>query len=107
MKDWLIALAQAVGLVALVLWAVAAMVHGAHGQQPRCEVSDFYSIAWSFHNPTERHQQMMQWLNTRGTSCNFEQLLYIWNNLAEWAGTADSTLLRAKVIELYERLPKK
>jgi hypothetical protein len=107
MKDWLIALGQAVGLFILVLWAIAAMVHGAHGQQPKCAISEFYSIAWTTHNPTERHQQMMEWLGSRGPSCNFEQLLNIWNNLAEWAGTADSTPLRAKVIELYERLPKK
>jgi hypothetical protein len=107
MKDWLIALGQAVGLFVLVLWSVAAIVHGAHGQQPKCEISEFYSIAWTSHNPTERHQQMMEWLGSRGPSCNFEQLLNIWNNLSEWAGTADSAQLRAKVIELYERLPKK
>lgn len=107
MKDWLIALGQAVGLFALLLWAVAAMTYHAHGQQPKCEVNEFYTIAWAFHNPTERHQQMMEWLNSRGTSCKFEELLNIWNNLAEWAGTADSASLRAKVIELYERLPKK
>lgn len=107
MKDWLIALAQAVGLFLLVLWAVAAMVHGAHGQQRKCEISEFYAIAWASHNPTERHQQMMEWLNSRGTSCKFEELLNIWNNLGEWAGAADSAPLRAKVIELYERLPKK
>ncbi len=107
MKDWLIAFAQAAGLCALVLVAVAAMVHMAHGQQPRCAVSEFYSIAWAFHNPTERYQQMMEWLGSRGPSCSFEELLNIWNNLGEWAGAADSTPLRAKVIELYERLPKK
>jgi hypothetical protein len=107
MKDWLIAFAQAAGLCALVLVAVTAMVHLAHGQQRECRISEFYSIAWAFHNPTERHQQMMEWLGSRGPSCKFEELLNIWNNLGEWAGAADSAPLRAKVIELYERLPKK
>jgi hypothetical protein len=107
MKDWLIALLQAVGLFVLVLWAVAAMTYRAHGEQPKCVISEFYAIGWAVHNPTERHQQMMDWLGSRGNSCNFEQLLNIWNNLSEWAGTADSAPLRAKVIELYERLPKK
>ena len=107
MKDWLIAFAQAVGLIALVLLAVAAMVHLAYGQQPKCEISELYSIAWTTHNPTERRQQMMEWLESRGASCKFEELLHIWNNLSEWAGAADSAPLRAKVIELYQRLPKK
>ena len=107
MKDWLIAFAQAVGLVALVIFAVAAMVHLAYGQQPKCEISELYSIAWTTHNPTERHQQMMEWLGNKGASCKFEELLNIWNNLSEWAGAADSAPLRAKLIELYERLPKK
>lgn len=107
MKDWLIAFFQAVGLIALVILAVGAMVHLAHGQQPKCAVSEFYAIAWAYHNPTERHQQMMEWLGSRGASCKFEELLNIWNNLGEWAGAADSAPLRAKVIELYERLPKK
>ena len=107
MKDWLIAFAQAAGLCALVLVVVAAMVHLAHGQQPKCVISELYAIGWTVHNPTERYQQMMQWLGSSGTSCKFEELLNIWNNLGEWAGAADSGPLRAKVIELYERLPKK
>lgn len=107
MKDWLIAFAQAAGLFALVIVVVAAMVHLAHGQQRKCEISEFHAIAWTSHNPTERHQQMMEWLGSKGASCKFEELLNIWNNLGEWAGAADSAPLRAKVIELYERLPKK
>lgn len=106
MKDWLIALAQAIGLVALILWAVAAMVHGAHGQA-QCSVAEFYRIAWTLHNPSERHQQLLKWLGNVGPSCTGEDLTIIWNNLGEWAGTSDSAEMRHKILELYGRLPKK
>lgn len=107
MKDWLISLAQAVGLFALLLWAVAAMVHGAHGQLKNCSVSELYAIAWSVHNPSERHHQMLQWLNSRGPWCTADDLGVIWNNLGEWAGTSDSAEMRTKVLELYGKVPKK
>jgi hypothetical protein len=94
-------------LVALIIVFVGTVVRLAHGQQPKCEISEFYAIAWTTHNPTERHQKMLDWLGSKGPSCKFEQLLHIWNNLSEWAGAADSAPLRANVIELYERLPKK
>lgn len=106
MRDWLIALGQAVGLFVLVLWSIAAMVHGAHGQQ-KCSVNEFYRIGWTEHDPTERHREMIRWLEHIGPGCSKDELVVIWNNLAEWAGTADSAQLRHRVIELYERLPKK
>jgi hypothetical protein len=43
------------------------------------------------------------WLTTNGNSCGTEQLLVIWNNLAMWAGTADSAEIRAKVLHFYAR----
>ena len=102
MKDWLIALAQAIGLCALVLWAVTAMTYRVHGQQ-RCNVNEFYGIAWTVHNPSERHQQMLRWLTYSGPSCSADDLVIIWNNLSEWGGTADSAEMRQKVISLYEK----
>lgn len=102
MRDWLIALAQAVGLFVLMLWSIAAMVHGAHGQQ-KCSVNEFYGIAWTVHNPSERHQQMLRWLTYSGPSCSTDDLVIIWNNLSEWGGTADSAEMRQKVISLYEK----
>ena len=66
-----------------------------------CIVSDFYGLAWTLHNPSERHQRLSQWLTTNGTSCSSEQLVTIWNNLAEWAGAADSAELRGKVLYFY------
>ena len=66
-----------------------------------CIVSDFYGLAWKLHNPSERHQKLLQWLITNGTSCSSEQLVVIWNNLAEWAGVADNAELRGKILYYY------
>ena len=67
-----------------------------------CVVADFYGLSW-LHEPSLRHQQLSMWLTTNGGNCNTEQLLAIWNNLAVWAGTADSSEVRAKVLHFYAR----
>ena len=67
-----------------------------------CHVREFYSIAWTIHNPSERHQQMSMWLTNNVQFCRSQDLSVIWNNLAEWAGTADSAELRAKVVHGYK-----
>lgn len=81
-------------LISWVLWASA---------KSQCLVSDFYGLAWTLHNPSERGQRLSQWLTTNGDSCNSDQLVLIWNNLAEWAGVADSAELRSKVLFYYAR----
>jgi len=68
----------------------------------QCVVSDFYGLSW-IGNPSERHQRLSQWLTTNGDSCNTEQLVNIWNNLPMWAGTADSSELRQKILYYYAR----
>lgn len=70
--------------------------------QQKCVVTDFYSISW-LGDPTERHQRLSEWLTTNGSSCNTDQLLAIWNNLALWAGTADSFEIRSKVLYYYSQ----
>jgi hypothetical protein len=70
--------------------------------QQKCVVADFYGLSW-LGNPTERHQRLSEWLTTNGSSCSTDQLLAIWNNLAMWAGTADSGELRSKVLYYYAR----
>jgi hypothetical protein len=70
--------------------------------QQRCVVADFYGLSW-LGNPTERHQRLSEWLTTNGSSCSTDQLLAIWNNLAMWAGTADTGELRSKVLYYYAR----
>jgi len=69
----------------------------------QCEISNFYGLAWTLHNPSERHQRLSQWLTTNGDLCSVEQLVLIWNNLGEWAGAADSAELRSKVLYYYAR----
>jgi len=44
-----------------------------------------------------------EWLITNGDSCGSEQLVGIWNNVALWAGAADSADLRSKVLYYYAR----
>ena len=70
--------------------------------QQRCVVADFYGLSW-LGNPSERHQRLSEWLTTNGDSCSTDQLLAIWNNLALWAGVADSAELRAKVLYYFAR----
>lgn len=70
--------------------------------QQRCVVADFYGLTW-LGDPTERHLRLLEWLSINGNSCTTDQLLAIWNNLALWAGTADSGELRVKVLYYYSQ----
>ena len=67
-----------------------------------CSVREFYGIAYTIHNPTERHQQMSMWLTNHLHLCKSTDFVVIWNNLSEWAGAADSAELRHKVIQGYK-----
>jgi hypothetical protein len=80
-------------LIGLVFWASA---------KSPCIVSDFYGLSW-INEPTMRHRELSRWLTTNGDNCSSEQLVAIWNNLAMWAGVADSAELRAKVLYYYAR----
>jgi len=80
-------------LISLVFWANA---------KAPCIVTDFYGLSW-LGNPSERHQRLLEWLTANGDNCSSEQLAGIWNNLAAWAGTADSSELRSKVLYYYAR----
>ena len=62
-----------------------------------CAVQELYAIAWSTHNPAERHKAMLEWLDK--STCSADDYTAIWNTLSEWAGTADSPALRAKLME--------
>lgn len=68
----------------------------------RCVVTDFYALSW-INEPTMRHMQLSRWLTTNGDACSAAQLVGIWNNLAMWAGVADSAELRGKVLYYYAR----
>ena len=81
--------------------SLAGLVFWASAKSP-CIVSDFYGLSW-INEPTMRHMELSRWLTTNGDNCSSEQLVAIWNNLAMWAGVADSAELRAKVLYYYAR----
>jgi hypothetical protein len=68
-----------------------------------CHVREFYGIGYTIHDPTLRHKKMMAWLDQNAQHCTTSDYLVIWNNLGEWAGTADSAELRQKVLYYYAR----
>jgi hypothetical protein len=80
-------------LIGLVFWASA---------KSPCIVSDFYGLSW-LGDPSLRHTELSRWLTTNGDNCSTDQLLVIWNNLPMWAGVADSSELRGKVLYFYAR----
>jgi hypothetical protein len=67
-----------------------------------CQVIEFYNIAFSRHNPSERHQQLSIWLTNNAPHCKSQDLVIIWNNVSAWAGTADSAEIRSKIIQGYQ-----
>jgi hypothetical protein len=77
------------------------MIAGA-GAKQGCGVRDLYHIAYTFHDPTERHKEMVTWLISNQTQCRSQDYVVIWNNLSEWAGSADSTQLRGLVVHGYK-----
>jgi len=80
-------------LIGLVFWASA---------KSPCIVTDFYGLSW-LGDPSLRHTELSRWLTTNGDNCSTDQLLVIWNNLPMWAGVADSSELRGKVLYFYAR----
>jgi hypothetical protein len=67
-----------------------------------CTITEFYGISL-LGDPSLRHSQLSMWLSTNGDNCSSEQMVIIWNNLAMWLGTADSSEIRAKVIYFYSK----
>lgn len=87
-------------------WLVAAlllMITIASSQTIRCSTVEFYGLGMTIFNPSERHVHLNRWLDLNGPKCNKEDLVLIWNNLPEWAGTADSAEIRVKVVNLYQQ----
>ena len=62
-----------------------------------CPVQELYVIGWITHDPAERHKAMLEWLDR--SKCSADDYVLIWNALPEWAGTSDSPMLRAKIME--------
>jgi len=85
--------------IVLVLFSFWLLVSA---QPKQCLLSDFYALSW-ISEPTMRHMELSRWITTNGDSCSSEQLVVLWNNLALWAGVADSAEMRAKVLYYYAR----
>ena len=85
-------------------WLVLLLLLGLVGATAKtgCYVRDFYTIAWTIHNPSERHQQLSMWLTNNAPHCKSQDLVVIWNNVPAWAGTADSAEIRSKIIQGYQ-----
>ena len=83
-------------LILVMLFAVLLV-----SAQPKlCLLTDFYGLS-NIHEPTLRHIELSRWLTTNGDNCTAEQLVTLWNNLAMWAGVADSSEIRAKILYYY------
>ena len=85
-------------------WLILLLLLGLVGAVAKngCHVREFYGIGYTVHDPTERHKEMMLWLDQNASYCKSTDYTVIWNNLAEWSGSADSTWLRAKVVHGYK-----
>ena len=85
-------------------WLVLLLLLGLVGATSKdlCSVREFYGIAYTVHNPSERHQQMSAWLTKHKSLCKSSDMTVIWNNLSEWAGAADSAELRHKIVIAYK-----
>lgn len=66
-------------------------------KQSNCALQELYVIGWTMHDPAERHKAMLAWLDK--AKCSADDYVLIWNALPEWAGTSDSPILRAKIME--------
>jgi hypothetical protein len=66
-------------------------------KQTGCAVQELYVIGLTTHDPIERHRAMLEWLDK--STCSGDDYVLIWNALPEWAGTSDSPVLRAKIME--------
>lgn len=87
-------------------WIISALilfVTVASSQTIRCSTVEFYGLSMTIFNPSERHISLNRWLDFNGAKCSTKELIIIWNNMAEWAGTADSAQLRARIIFFYEQ----
>ena len=85
--------------IVLVLLSIGLLVSA---QPKQCLSSDFYALSW-ISEPTMRHMELSRWITTNGDSCKSDQLVVLWNNLALWAGVADSAEMRAKVLYYYAK----
>ena len=85
-------------------WLILILLFGLVGAVAKngCHIREFYGIGYLTHDPTQRHKEMLAWLIENADHCKTEDYVVIWNNLSEWAGSADSVQLRSKIIHGYK-----
>jgi hypothetical protein len=79
---------------------MSALVVGSTAQIP-CDLGEFKLIALTTHHPYERKAKIIEWLKSKGSQCDKEQVSKIYNNLAHLLGTSDDAEVRAVTYELY------
>lgn len=85
-------------------WLILILLLGLVGAVAKngCHVREFYGIGYTIHDPTQRHKEMVAWLTRNAQYCKSTDYVVLWNNLAEWAGTADSVETRGLIIHGYK-----
>ena len=79
---------------------MSALIVGSTAQVP-CDLGEFKSIALTTHHPYERKAKIIEWLKSKGSQCNKEQVSKIYNSLAHLLGTSDDAEVRYVTYELY------
>ena len=54
----------------------------------QCSVHQFKAIAYTHHDPTERYLKTMSWLKKNGPNCSQQELVFLYNNLANFLGSS-------------------
>lgn len=81
---------------------VLSLVYGATVKR-ECSVSEFVNLAYSNTDPKEKHDRILEWLDSSGPVCTKDQLGLIYANLATLMGTSDSMRVRVKIEQLWEK----
>lgn len=97
---------------ALLFLAVLTCAHvGAQNRKPAavsnvpqgtCTVAEFRMLALSTHDPKERSDKAIAWVNQNGPACTPAQLALIMSNRPTWMGTGDSLQLTTHIERLLE-----
>jgi hypothetical protein len=79
---------------------MSALIVGSTAQVP-CDLGEFKMIALTTHHPYERKAKIIEWLKSKGSQCDKEQVAKIYNNLASFLGTSDDAEVRYVTYEMY------
>lgn len=71
--------------------------------QNSCVIADFRRVALMYHNPQERQDKAIAWLQTNGGSCSPAQMSILISSRASLMGTADSPTLASVFDSLMEK----